>query len=135
MLHASSFLARPVLVCRLCLGVLLVWGFVSRVLKMRVGLCCCILLPRCLRLVPVTLPRFREVVLLLQWGAFPLKKTWVVFSSFTLSLTTTPRSGPGLTGVQFLRTWATLGFCDHLHGILFVIRDCFKSGLLGQSAI
>ena len=68
-------------------------------------------------------------------GRLSPKEKCVVFSSFTISLTTTPRSGPGLTGVQFLRIWATLGFCDHLHGILFVIRDCFKSGLLGQPAI
>ena len=68
-------------------------------------------------------------------GRLSPKEKCVVFSRFAIFVTTTPRSGPGLTGVQFLRTWATLGFCDHLHGILFVIRDCFKSGLLGQPAI
>ena len=46
----------------------------SCVLKVRFGLRCCDWLPRYVCLVLVTLPRLRQVVLLLQWGAYPLKK-------------------------------------------------------------
>ena len=37
------------------------------------------------------------------------EQSYVVHQSYSITLTTTPRSGPGLTGVQLPRNWATLG--------------------------
>ena len=73
----------------------------------------------------VTLRRPRQVVLLRQWGAFSPKQhnTFLPVSSFLTS-----DSNWRLVSKDLGHPW----ILDHLRGILFVIRDCFKSGLWEQ---